>query len=681
MPSDPNSVESIENTKAIKFTMAYNAFMDKIQFFLPGKDALASILLVRDGLLSATRNESTASILASILANPSDERRLRAPSGPLVVFRPDETGKVVIEPADYLFDEDIKIRELALGHYLALSADQLSARTRRALESAAEGIRSDDRSQWHGTAESLYRLLEVDFFIQLASLRQCIAVGFSEGVSKYSAKVFRPSLQSLNLLDDNLPLGKNQPQFVSELRAISLKSTTTLSELLDGYMVALGHLPFIGDRGLSSFVAEWSRSSRCRDLWNELWEWVEKQSSPLAVYHACEVFIAMPQEIPAGQEPRFWAELASILTRNQEAIVGTRWEQPWRARNELALHYANLLECLLPWQPGDLLMALAWWLTERVFAALPSDPESLRRFRETTVLPEVEWSRFMVGLGHPRIQTSPLRYLTRFARSTWSLAILCAFADAEPILKRSPPSGDVARTIEREFIALIAEAVPTRRSSDHELVFGYDRLALPAVESYCSYVPDLSEEYRKPLENACEIGKKPEAGAPCTDLLELVAQNEDRSLHLAAAHSLVILAYNNPESARDVIAWLGESGRFKHLLSGKEKIVATLILEALAEFQTKAQDGLLYSLSSQLGTLAEQSTANLDEAQLLFSFTLFSSIQSDSVVALESLLRGEHKQVFAPFAREWRQILKSTAPSLPPWVAGRVRGVLASLTL
>jgi hypothetical protein len=74
-------------------------------------------------------------------------------------------------------------------------------------------------------------------------------------------------------------------------------------------------------------------------------------------------------------------------------------------------------------------------------------------------------------------------------------------------------------------------------------------------------------------------------------------------------------------------------------------------------------------------------SADPERQGLLFDFTVLSAIASDTVSSLDRLLKGEKKQAFGQSAREWRQRLEHCQAVATPWIAARLRAILASLRI
>ena len=68
-----------------------------------------------------------------------------------------------------------------------------------------------------------------------------------------------------------------------------------------------------------------------------------------------------------------------------------------------------------------------------------------------------------------------------------------------------------------------------------------------------------------------------------------------------------------------------------------------------------------------------------DRRRMLFFVVLYTSLASDTVSAVRRLLRGDHRAKFVGYAKEYRDSVEAMGSYYPPWVAGKLRGLIASL--
>ena len=63
----------------------------------------------------------------------------------------------------------------------------------------------------------------------------------------------------------------------------------------------------------------------------------------------------------------------------------------------------------------------------------------------------------------------------------------------------------------------------------------------------------------------------------------------------------------------------------------------------------------------------------------LFLYVIHTSPAADNVSAVCRLIRGGKKVKYVEYIKEYREHVESSLSGYPPWVAGKLRGLLASL--
>jgi hypothetical protein len=68
-----------------------------------------------------------------------------------------------------------------------------------------------------------------------------------------------------------------------------------------------------------------------------------------------------------------------------------------------------------------------------------------------------------------------------------------------------------------------------------------------------------------------------------------------------------------------------------------------------------------------------------ERRRVLFLYVIHTSLASDTVSAVRRLLRGDQKAKFVDFVKEYRARAEVMRSDYPPWVAGKLRGLMASM--
>ena len=102
-----------------------------------------------------------------------------------------------------------------------------------------------------------------------------------------------------------------------------------------------------------------------------------------------------------------------------------------------------------------------------------------------------------------------------------------------------------------------------------------------------------------------------------------------------------------------------------------------MLVEGFTAFLEASQGKWLVQFPHFMAELCEK--ANDDERRRdLFLYVVYSSLASDTVSAIQRLLQGTQKAKFVTLVKEYREHVESTWAQYPPWVQGRMRGLLAS---
>lgn len=68
-----------------------------------------------------------------------------------------------------------------------------------------------------------------------------------------------------------------------------------------------------------------------------------------------------------------------------------------------------------------------------------------------------------------------------------------------------------------------------------------------------------------------------------------------------------------------------------------------------------------------------------ERKRVLFLYVIYTSLASDTVSAVRRLLRGGQKAKFVEHVKEYRDHVEAMCYHYPPWVAGKLRGLMASM--
>lgn len=663
----------------MRATMVENALHHKGEEPFQAIDPFSAGVLESHGLLAVTGDARLPDELVAILAATDAPSRMPAPPGPLV-FTEDGDQRSVVDPADLLARPIADHRLAALRYFAGLPDGVLARRTLRQIEDAKSRIASDDRAEWFPAAKGVYDLLRADVYLTLAGFRQCYSLRYVHGVDQFLPRLLRPDATLLSSVD--LDCWNPTEDFESVRAAVRrLTEAKSLADALTGYYRQFGHLPLSGPVGIGEVLRGWAASHSDEGLWESVWAWADERQSPVARYHACAAFLSNPQRhLPAGVEGFFWGEVGAIVNAYPEGAANARWAEAWAIRDELAEHFGNFLECLLPGLPSERLMVMAWWMTERICELLPPSPGLLKKIRETAVAGELRRSGFMNRLTHPPAGPSSLRYMTRIMRRVWSASILCELGEGSWLLERKPPPDDVSRGIDLSLVDLFVLGYPRPVTAAPRPVYAFERALSPTATAWTKVA--ASEEGDRDQVNLAEALRFADQLSAPNSLPQLVGRLADDSPDndVGAANILRQVAHFDPEAGNTLWTLLNANGLWRAVFLKVEADALDVLFDALTELQVQHGDPWRTNLSHMIA-VAGIDSADPERRRLLFGATLFASIHAGSVSAIDRLMHGPYRAEFATLALKWRDHLTPALQALTPWAAGRVRAVLPSLAL
>jgi hypothetical protein len=677
MPSDNSPIEQGRLSKTMRALLVQNALHHEDQDLLRDADAFSLESLSHYGLLTVTESQPRPEDLVAVLTTPTHARRAPAPPGPLLFLRGDGGGGSVVVPADLLADADAQVRLSAVHYFLALPLGTMSARTFHRLEEARPRVGVSGREQWMPAAKALYESLHDDLYLTLAGFNQSYAIGFDHGVQQYLPRLLRPEFAQLASVEIDL-WSPHEEKVKLEQKLQSFGMMSTLSDALDAFYLAFGHLPLTSAIGLNRVVQAWASSHKLADVWTELWAWADRRSSPMPRYHVCSALLADGSIVPAGGESTLWAEISLIVHTDPDS-EGTHWTEAWLLREVLACHYGYYLECLTPGIPSDRLMGMAWWLTERICELFPASPGLLKKIRETTIRNEISRSSLMNQATHPPTASSGLRYLSRYTKKTWSTSILGELANAPWLIERDVPVEEARSHIDEALVGVVLRCYPRPKGEGTQPVYGFERAIEPLAHRWCELVspmrPEEATGMRKILSQAESL-----TGSNAVEEIVRALSPETADSHSRILHTLRRLVYVGLE-AKDLF-WkkLHEDGLWQRLLAQADDVGMALLFDSLTELAVQAGDPWRLNVSHMFA-FATEKEMDPDRRKMLFGFVVFACVHTGCASALQRLMHSPLRPEFGELAAYWREQLQFSHAIFTPWAAGRVRSILPWLSL
>jgi hypothetical protein len=642
-------------------------------------DARTVLSLHQCGLLQKLKATPLPADTAAIISDPDHARRVAAPMGPFIFVKETNTTRSVLDLVDYLTSSHQDVRNAVVNHFRRFSeGETITSRTLLFLADNSPQLVSADSDIWQPAAVKAYDAVRSDYLCNLAGLRQCLLLQFDEGTLAALQRALHPSGESMLAL--NIPVGDAGEQREEIVRAVvSLaNSGKPLVELLDDYFARFGHLPLSQAISIAAVVATRVQpSTDLKSLWAELWDWANRHDSALCRYHVCQFYCSNPAAIPSDFLSLLWDEIASIVDASSESDSG-RWSEAWRVRCGLARHFDHYCSYTFQGHTGDRLAGISWWLAERVTITLGSSPDLLKHIRERIVLPEVELSSYVWQLVHPPSKPSRLAYATTLTRSVWSVAIL---SQMEPLIRHfgtsdvTPPSHAKLQAALNAGVLSIFPWNPVQPGLE---VYAFDSTVTPAAQAWITASgPGEGRDLLNALMTASQKLRETE------DFAEQLAKSIDNGQadQFLVAGAFRAWAYQHEGDFEKLWETISTPEWGDKIFLKAETRTIELVFEALNEIRSRGDEKWTSYLPHLFASYCQRIDDEQERKALLFAFTMFSSLSSNGLSAIDRLARSRTKSEYSQLIDQWRASLCDIQPNVPEWVKGRIGAALVALRI
>ena len=638
--------------------------------------ALQALGLIDDEMPSVGEEVDLA-----VLRDPKHARRQALPHGPLVLYltEDDPPKRIVVELPVLFFSDSREVREASLQCIDRIAEENplsLTPKTVEILNKWRDDVVSDDASKWRLASVAISDALYDDVLVALGGTRQSLECEpvIQNSLNFYSPKVIHPSVSSLDSISLSAGHPERDHETLDKLLSGIVARATDLSELCSVYLSELGFLPLAPPYCLAAAVNSWFASNPDADVWQGVWGWADTKLTPLSRYHACSVFVLHPELIPDGKLPELWNEIVAVVDTSGKKGTDQPEHEPWALRQDLARHYAYHLEARLPDNDGASIACFAWWFAEHVAALFPPNVGAAKFYRENWVKPASDLSIYMWLVASSPIQRSFLRYVTFTVSSPWAVALLALMGEH---LDRLSPVEQEEDVRVRFHEALISNTIAS-------LPFTIDTPKNPTFALECSLsdtVLGWAEHQMEEQQNALRqlVGTSRALGTNdgvCNALRKL--GESSLADQVAVCLALKAKAYTEPTIAEGVWEVVSDATWRKEVLGSAEIQVQALLIESLSVLLVDNREKWFSLLPHYIADMCEH-TKDEERRRVLFLYVVHTSLASDTVSAVRRLLRGEKKAKFVEFAKEYRDQAEAMRPDYPPWVAGKLRGLMASL--
>ena len=617
----------------------------------------------------------------AVLQNPQHAGRQDLPDGPLVLYvtEDDDPKRMIVELPVLFFSDSRNIRQAALEiieKMLAKDPFTATPKTLAVLKEYRDALGSNSPSNWRPAAVAVCDALYDDVLIALRGLSQCLE---SEPVIQgslnfYAPKVIHPSVSSLDSI--SLPIGNPEKDHAHLARILSeiVNHATNVAQVCHLYLDKLGFLPLAPSYSLFAAVEKWLASNSDVDVWTQVWGWANTEQTPLSRYHACSIFVRHPELIPDGELPMLWNEVLDIVNNLSNEGEDKPTDETWPLRQDLAKHYIYHLEAHLPGNDGASIACFAWWLTEQVATLLPDVVGAAKFYRENWVRPTLDMSSQIWLAASSPIQVSLLRYFTLNVTSPWAVALLSLMGEQLERLAFAEQEKKVQARFHEALIMNTISSMPFPLETPNDPTFAFE---LPLANTVLKFAEYQEEEHRKGLQQLVETSRMLGTNS---SLLEALRKLGDSALtdQIAVCIALKAKAYTDPTVAEGVWEIVSDADWRRKVLGRTEMQVQGLLIESLSVLLVGNRDKWFWLLPHYIADICEEEDDE-ERKHVLFLYVIHTSLASDTVSAVRRLLRGCQKEKFIEHIKEYRAHAEAMRSHYPPWVAGKLRGLMASM--
>lgn len=667
-------------TRILKARMARSAFLH-----LSSMDVRTGTALEVAGLTARTGEETFDNNLVQIILDLTHPRRVTTVVGPALFYRDadNEKQQFALEMKALLFSPDARLRKAALLHFVTIGDSQplssLTRKTRKAIDELEHECLGAEPGIWQPAALRLHDAIEADLLCQIAGARQSIKERYEEGLRFYIPRLLKPTLDGLEALELPFPKpSEQQDQIVTEIDSIANRAES-LRAACDQYLETIGTLPLRGATSFPEMIGIWrKRRAESSEVWMELWDWAQT-GSPIKKFYACTYFFSSPTRLDDRSKSAISDALCEIFQTTNDDEKASQSPSAalwfWKVFEELAQHYMRYLETIAPGGQGEPMAISAWWLAGRLAEVLCESVAAVSHLRQVALEPAAQSSQLAWRFANSRIVQSPASLATHW--SLWQIAMLAAIDSNSAIALAKVLDEAHSEQLQSLVTKRLMFWSPITTNRESKSAFLFEAALQDCVTHWTrvfgtnerqEFLREIERLYTE-LENPQIFVDKFKDIANSSDVDQLVITNAAKLLSLRDALPLDPVWEQLTDSK-----W--RAAAFRKL----SPIALEMLFFALASSLHRGGDKWFASLPHIYAQACEENRGDEKRIELLFIFVVISSIHSYSVSALERLLRGDMRSDLLALAKEWRAQLQNLSREVSPWVAARIRAVIAAIS-
>jgi hypothetical protein len=646
-----------------------------------GVDLRTATALVAAGVLIDDMHRfDVAPEVVDIVSTPGHADRMALPFGPMVGHVAKQNVPPSLEfPITFFMSDAPPIRESALKYFTHLrdtAPKTLSPRSGRLLSELGNNLLSTDRQVWTIAALALGDALDHDILLNIAGIAQCVAIKFPQGIPDFLEHVLRPSRDALEALQLQLASPTTQQTEIANVLADIGRSSASVTAACDAFFDRLGHLPLTAAYGLAEAMKSWKQYHPGSRIGEPLLTWAKQHSSPFARFHASVVFLTFPTEASTSQWPDIASLIIDVVRSFQPDSTDKTVSIPWQIRCDLAKHFLQYLEPMVPGQ-DERVAAVSWWLADKLAESFGTSDAFLSSVHTRTIQPEETRSAHLWLLCRPPAQPTLLRYATLNSLSPWGYALLASLNNDSAIALSTIDDTSHLKSIAAAYIHCLLYPSFSFPNEQQCVVCG-------DAKSICDAATALSRstlgiEDTSDLEMLAALGLRLLQRNDVMKAVKAFDQHtpQQQIIFFGALRALI---QSDSETEHDLWEVLQEADFRERLLCDAALVVVELLSDAVAFLagttdRWRAFGPHLYALA------AMSATKQPERRQALFALTVLVSLAAGTTSAIRRIIQSKKRGCFREDIDYWRERISSAVPTAMPWAQGRLRAMLATMQM
>jgi hypothetical protein len=639
-----------------------------------GIESLTACKLAVQGVFRSLPHADLPPYLAAALRDPSHKMRFGGPSGPMLFVR--VGGHVeIVEVGMLLLWPDRRVRHAALKYIeadIGTEREWLTPFTKDFVQEHRAQVFSQITSVYETTGIAIVTQLRNDLFAHLAGLRQSLEARYVPGVSEYFREVLRPRLLALTHLRPPVWKPSEQREEI-QVRLEEFARCPSLGEAMRKYIEYCGYLPLAATGSALALADAWeSAHAPIGSGWSFLKQWSSERRSIAAQYHVLSMMLARP-DIGFRESEGFWDDVANVVDPYSPSADAVLTSLRSRLQGELTFHFVQHVESLHPGQDGESIACCAHWLAEKTCLVLGDSVEMVNWVRNSILPSEATLSSQRWCHTRSPVAPSPLRSVTLFNQSTWSMSMAAQLGALWSTLPVHLMTEGARQRISGAVRGYVVGSQLTRNgTSPATFAFEESKLVRQGLG------PELNAEIKwDEAEQVIALRDQWSSAADLDTCIQSLLHLDDQSQSLALL-SLLESCYSSTECDQVIEKRFLDQQFAQSVLNNISLQTMSKILEVFVEVQLRHIKDVVRV--PHMFCKAMEESEDIVRMEMLLRFVLVLSIANGLISPIQRALRSKWKDRVYVLVKTWRDNALDLAKLSEPWVSARIRSVAASIS-